>query len=732
MSSASFHIRAAHSTWLTLGNADTAQGQPQNVFYNPIQQFNRDLSVLAIKAFGEDLCARRREKHDKEKDRQAERTKRKEAQARADEGKRTGCLERKEAGQPPKKPDAAVAAQATAAADGGDHKRKRDDSDEGEDASAAKRPAVELPEGGEVSANAKRKCEMQDDGVDNQTALKELHAEVAGEASPEGEPMDGATAASGRPTQANGVVEKQPQPWKPRFRILDALSATGLRALRYAAEIPFATDIVANDMDRNAVKSIRLHLEHNKVADKVKANHGNAIGLMYATAHPPFDTHGPHHTNAKYDVIDLDPYGTAAPFIDAAVQALNDGGLLCVTCTDSGVFASCGYSEKTYSLYGGMPVKGAHCHEGGLRLIINCVATAAAKYGIAVEPLLSLSIDFYARCFIRVSKSPADVKFTASKTMLVYECDHGCGAWQTQMLGRTSRQQGKKESNVKSTQSNPTFNFKHHIAQGPSAGRSCEHCGSKMHVSGPMWAGPLHNATFVEKLLNDASAADESLYQTKPRLEGMLDTALNELVVIPEHKDIWHSTTHANGSFYLCKTPPEVYDPKPFFFIPSALAKVLHCVAPPEAAVKGSLRHAGMMATRSHCKPGSIKTEAPWSVIWHVMREWVRQKAPIKEGSLKEGTPGWEIMRKGQVAAEDGGNAESGREMQVDGDKEAGDAEQVKKRRASSPPPASSTPGMKVIFDEVLGKDRPGRRLVRYQQNPRENWGPMSKAKGSG
>lgn len=28
----------------------------------------------------------------------------------------------------------------------------------------------------------------------------------------------------------------------------------------------------------------------------------------------------------RVDVVDLDPYGTAAPFIDPAVQCLNDGG----------------------------------------------------------------------------------------------------------------------------------------------------------------------------------------------------------------------------------------------------------------------------------------------------------------------------------------------------------------------------------------------------------------------
>jgi len=33
-----------------------------------------------------------------------------------------------------------------------------------------------------------------------------------------------------------------------------------------------------------------------------------------------------NHRERRVDVVDLDPYGTASPFIDAAVQAVNDGG----------------------------------------------------------------------------------------------------------------------------------------------------------------------------------------------------------------------------------------------------------------------------------------------------------------------------------------------------------------------------------------------------------------------
>ena len=37
---------------------------------------------------------------------------------------------------------------------------------------------------------------------------------------------------------------------------------------------------------------------------------------------------------------------------------------------------------------------------------------------------------------------------------------------------------------------------------------------------------------------------------------------------------------------------------------------------------------------------------------------------------------------------------------------------------------------LKVVFDENLGREKETRRLVRYQVNPRPNWGPMNRAKG--
>ncbi len=85
----------------------------------------------------------------------------------------------------------------------------------------------------------------------------------------------------------------------------------------------------------------------------------------------------------QYDVIDLDPYGSAAPFIDPAVQAVADGGLLCVTCTglnqqkcvpdcclDMPVLAG-NYPETCFAKYGTLSLKNSYFSEMALRCVLR-------------------------------------------------------------------------------------------------------------------------------------------------------------------------------------------------------------------------------------------------------------------------------------------------------------------------------------------------------------------------
>lgn len=140
----------------------------------------------------------------------------------------------------------------------------------------------------------------------------------------------------------------------------------------------------------------------------------------------------------------------------------------------------------------------------------------------------------------------------------------------------------------------------------------------------------------------------------------------------------------------------------PFFFATTRLAKTLHCESPPLAAFRGALKGLGYEVARSHCKPTSIKTDAPWGVVWEVMRRWVETR-PIKEEGMGEKMAGWRILRIGRKG--EGGKVELTEE------------EEALRR-------------LEVVFDEKLGKDEDkGSGVVRYQINPTANWGPMARGK---
>jgi len=61
---------------------------------------------------------------------------------------------------------------------------------------------------------------------------------------------------------------------------MEALSATGLRSIRYAKEVPNVLQIVANDLDPDAVELIKKNVLDNLGENSIiSPNHANA---MYA------------------------------------------------------------------------------------------------------------------------------------------------------------------------------------------------------------------------------------------------------------------------------------------------------------------------------------------------------------------------------------------------------------------------------------------------------------------
>lgn len=80
-----------------------------------------------------------------------------------------------------------------------------------------------------------------------------------------------------------------------------------------------------------------------------------------------------------------------------------------------------------------------HVHQRGegvgLRIQANALEDSVTDHKIMHVQVLSLSIDFYVRVFVRVYTSAENVKESATKQMYVYQSS-GCDSFFTQPVGR--------------------------------------------------------------------------------------------------------------------------------------------------------------------------------------------------------------------------------------------------------------------------------------------------------
>lgn len=99
-----------------------------------------------------------------------------------------------------------------------------------------------------------------------------------------------------------------------------------------------------------------------------------------------------------------------------------------------------------------------------MRILLQHIAAHAGRYGRYIQPLLSISADFYIRVFVRVFTSQKKCKETASKLGMLYQCV-GCESMTIQPL----------------TIKTPNGGFK--LPQVPSVDQFCKQCQNKHHVS---------------------------------------------------------------------------------------------------------------------------------------------------------------------------------------------------------------------------------------------------------
>lgn len=372
--------------------------------------------------------------------------------------------------------------------------------------------------------------------------------------------------------------------------VLDALAATGLRSIRYLKEIPGVSHVTINDLEPAATEAATQNVIRNGVSlDRVTVSNLDACLLMYQHIDP----------RKHFDVIDLDPYGTAAPFLDPAVQAVADGGLLCVTCTDMPILSG-NYPETCFAKYGCVPVKGKYVHEMSLRILLHAIDTAANRYKRHIVPWVSVSVDFYVRVFVRVFTSPAEVKKSCLKRAYVYQSTQ-CPTFYLQPVMSAQK-----------------LNFSAPSAVVPM---TCPQTGGRMKVGGPIWSDPLHKQDVVDELL--------------ARLEKIKEEAEADCSVERNRKsDLANIATFPRLRGLLTSISEEIKDVPLYYLIPD-LAHALNATAPSSRELIAAFINAGYRVSQSHREPTALKTDAPVDVMWDIMRCWYEKVSRTSDSKPK-------------------------------------------------------------------------------------------------
>jgi len=250
---------------------------------------------------------------------------------------------------------------------------------------------------------------------------------------------------------------------KKGLRVAEPLTASGVRGIRYAKEVEEVEEAVLSDVNPVAVKTARINAFLNQVHKKVIVKLSNANSLL-------------SRYNAKgkrFDFVDIDPFGSPAPYVDSAIRSTVLGGVIALTATDMPPL--CGvYPHVALRRYGGLSLRTEYCHELAVRLVLGLLCRESGKYELSIKPLIVHSTRHYIRVFAQLVFS----KEGQENIGLVYHCRNCLHRYVVKL---------EDMALMKS---------------------SCEKCSSSMEIAGPLWIGPIFDKAFCEEVSKVASSLD--------------------------------------------------------------------------------------------------------------------------------------------------------------------------------------------------------------------------------
>jgi len=263
----------------------------------------------------------------------------------------------------------------------------------------------------------------------------------------------------------------------------EPLAGCGVRSVRLATEVEGVRKVVMNDISSEATRLSEFNVKLNNLTERVTVTNEDANLSLSRYAAP----------RRRFDYLDIDPFGSPVPYLDSALRALRNGGLLALTATDMAPL--CGVHPKAcVRKYGGRPLRTEYCHELAVRFLIGCLASVAAKHDVGVRSMFSYSTYNHVRTYATVSygAKQADKSIQSMGYILhCFSCFH------------RENQRG--------------------IASPPK--RDCPECGSKLQTAGPLWLGSLWDEEFCIKMKNAVTGRN---LRNEPKIRQMISIIIGE------------------------------------------------------------------------------------------------------------------------------------------------------------------------------------------------------------
>lgn len=273
------------------------------------------------------------------------------------------------------------------------------------------------------------------------------------------------------------------------LNVCDLFGGSGIRGVRYKNEIDGIDHVSINDISPTANEFEKINVKLNNLED-VEISQQDASMFL-------------RNNRGKFDIIDIDPFGTPSPFLDSAGYCARKNSLLCVTATDTS--ALCGtYKEPCIRKYNAKPYKSEYCHENGIRILAGYVALILAKYKKYINIKLSHSTEHYMRLYIEVLKGSKATDESLNNIGYISHCK--------ECLYR--------ETNSRLASSIPEY---------------CPECGSKLIHAGPLWLGKIQDEEFIKEMIAESENKD---LNTKKEAVKLLESCLMEAESEPTFYDV--------------------------------------------------------------------------------------------------------------------------------------------------------------------------------------------------